>query len=232
MRHDAFFLQLLTNPVRRRVLLLALGIVALFGSAAHAQLGPLIPDNSQCPGGAWCHPQGSGMSLWDAMVASADRWGSDQREREEKGDCSGLGLQGCLGLAFMIGWCYVDWRDWVQEYACGDGDAEAESAKGMDGPNTNAAPVFIGAPELIPALRDHLTRSSQTQPLHSLKLGDRGSIDFYLQGLFTTDERNTGEYAAYVVAVDSLTGTQVDMLLGATGGAVYAGPLAGFTARR
>ncbi|MBX3142744.1 MAG: hypothetical protein KF813_03225 [Trueperaceae bacterium] len=225
------FSLLLTNPVRRRVSL-ALGILALFGSAAHAQLGPIIPDNSQCPGGAWCHPQGSGMSLWDAMVGAADVAGTDQRQREKEGDCSGLGLEGCIGLAFMIGWCYIDWRDWVQEHACNYDDLEAPASKGSSGPNTDAAPILVGAPELIPALRDHLTRSSQTRPLHSLKLGDRGSIDFYLQGLFTTDERNTREYAAYVVAVDSLTGTQVDMLFGAANGSLYAGPLAGFAARR
>lgn len=207
-------------------------LAMILGSNASAQFG----QEQGCPPVAICHPQGAGMEFMSSMTAAADAVGQHLNQRRQQSDCSGLGVDGCIGLLATKVMCAIDGREWVQKYACaeagggggggGEGEGEAEAQSGQ------VQLVYTRQSGLVAGLRRSLLSHSSDAPYYSLRDGNGNGFDFFLHGVYAFDERNAGEYFATLRVVDVQTGAMTGFALGAVGEYVYLGPIDTFKALR
>lgn len=213
-----------------RVVLLAAVLVASCGvvSLADAQFGP----DQSCPPGAICHPMGAGLEFMSGMTEAADAVGQVFNQRRRESDCSGLGVDGCLGLLLHKLMCVVDGRDWVQDLCAADGGGDGEGDAETQANARDGQPVFARRSGLPEALRDSLLKHRGDRPLHTIRDGKGNGFDFFLHGVFAFDESDSDEYFALLRAVDVRSGSRTGVVLGAVGDYLYAGTIDAFKARR
>lgn len=205
-------------------------LAMIFGSNAGAQFAP----EQGCPPGAICHPQGAGMEFMSGMTQAADAIGRIFNQKREESDCSGLGVDGCLGLLATTVMCAIDGREWVQTYACaeGDGDGDGDGGGEATAQSGQAEVAFTRQSGLVAGLRRSLLSHSSDAPYHSLRDGKGNGFDFFLHGVYAFDERNTNEFFATLRVVDVRSGAMMGFSLGAVGEYVYLGPIGTFKALR
>jgi hypothetical protein len=168
------------------------------------------------------------MEFMSGMTAAADAVGRIFNQRRQESDCSGLGVEGCIGLLATKVMCAIDGREWVQEYACaeGDGEGEAETQSG------SAQPAVTAQPGFGESLRRSLLSHRSDGPYHVMRDGKGNGYDFFLHGVYAFDERIPGEYFATLRVVDLRTGATKGLALGAVGEYVYLGEIDAFKALR
>ena len=225
--------------------LLPLLLVASLAGVAHAQIV-----EPQCPPGASCHPNGAGLGM-GLTTSDADAIGNELNRRRREGDCTGLGPDGCMGLALNQLMCLIDNRDWVQQYACidppppisggspggggtgpgdgGDGGAGTPAPPGGDAPAPAPEPdpeatIFVTHPELGRWLRASALRAGREAPLLTVKYGDRGGVDYLVAGVFEWNSGDASEYFVVLRAVDVTTRRHLHVVVGTAGRSVYATP--------
>ncbi len=168
------------------------------------------------------------MEFMSGMTQAADAVGRIFSQRRQESDCTGLGVDGCIGLLAHQLMCAIDGREWVQKYACGEGDGdgggEAEAQSGQ--------PVFTHQAGLAAGLKRSLLSHSGDAPYYVMRDGAGNGFDFFLHGVYAFDERNAGEYFATLRVVDVQSGATKGFAVGAVGEYVYLGPIDAFKALR
>ncbi len=177
------------------------------------------------------------MEFMSSMTEAADAVGRVLNQRRNQGDCTGLGVDGCLGLLFSKLVCAIDGREWVQEYACQDGAGGGGGAGGEGEAETQSAraavePVFTRASGMAALLRRSLLSHRSDAPYHSVRDGQGNGFDLFLHGVYSFDERNVDEYFATLRVVDIKSGATIGLAVGATGDYVYLGAIDSFKALR
>lgn len=125
-------------------------------------------------------------------------------------------------------------REWVQTYACaeGDGDGDGDGGGEATAQSGQAEVAFTRQSGLVAGLRRSLLSHSSDAPYYSLRDGKGNGFDFFLHGVYAFDERNTNEFFATLRVVDVRSGAMMGFSLGAVGVYVYLGPIDTFEALR
>ncbi len=207
-----------------------------------------------CPPPTICEnmPGQTPQAQLDPLTAAADAVGKEINDRLESGDCTGLGLEGCLGLFLTKLMCAIDGRDWVQE-ACGGGGGgdDGGNGGGDDGgdgggddggdgeettntsdntessttseTNTSTAPlIVVDSYALNHKLREAYESLPAGKAFTSLKLNRETWMQAYRYGQYETDKYNETEYFAIVELVEPRTGKWHRIILGGWHNYVYA----------